>query len=100
MELYVGNLPYSATEADLRQLFEQCGPVLSAKVVADRETGRSKGFGFVQMDDEAAKAAVQKLNGQDLGGRALRVNEARGRDERPARNGGGGQGGERRQQRW
>jgi cold-inducible RNA-binding protein len=94
MQLYVGNLPYSATEPEIRQLFEQCGAVQSVKLVMDRETGRPKGFGFIEMDDTSAQAAIQKLNGTDFGGRPLRVNEARERGERgPGGGGGGGYGG-------
>ncbi|MBI1344975.1 RNA-binding protein [bacterium] len=89
-KLYVGNLTYSTTNDALEQLFSQHGEVRSAQVVMDRETGRSKGFGFVEMADEAgAQAAIAGLNGQDVGGRQLTVNEARPREER----GGGGYGG-------
>ena len=73
--IYVGNLPYNSTDEDLREVFEQYGPVKSARVITDRETGRSRGFGFVEMDDEAGDAAIEALNGSDMGGRALRVNE-------------------------
>src|SRR4051812_46679047 len=91
-KLYVGNLSYETTSSDLQTLFEQHGSVSSAEVIQDRETGRSKGFGFVQMgtDEEAAKA-ISALSGQDHGGRALTVNEAKPREERPR--GGGGYGG-------
>ena len=83
-KLYAGNLPYSTTEAELEELFSQVGQVVEVTVIFDRDTGRSKGFGFVQMADEAAaRAAVEKLNGTDLGGRTIRVAEARPR--RPAR---------------
>ena len=89
-KLYVGNLPYTATDSDLQRMFEEHGSVQSAQVVVDRDTGRSKGFGFVEMENsEAAQAAISALNGQDLGGRSLTVNEARPREER----GGGGRGG-------
>jgi RNA recognition motif-containing protein len=84
--IYVGNLPYNSTDEDLREVFEQYGPVKSARVITDRETGRSRGFGFVEMDDEAGDAAIEALNGSDMGGRALRVNEARPREPRPPRN--------------
>jgi hypothetical protein len=91
--LYVGNLPYTATDSDLQRMFEAHGAVQSAQVVVDRDTGRSKGFGFVEMDSgEAAQAAISALNGQDLGGRSLTVNEARPREERSG-GGGGGRGG-------
>ena len=90
-KLYVGNLPYSATDSDLQRMFEAHGAVQSAQVVVDRDTGRSKGFGFVEMETgEAAQAAISALNGQDFDGRSLTVNEARPREER---GGGGGRGG-------
>src|SRR3954463_8673910 len=92
-KLYVGNLPYTTTSTDLEQLFGQHGAVQSAEVISDRETGRSKGFGFVQMgSDDEAQAAIAALNGQDFGGRHLTVNEAKPREDRP-RGGGGGYGG-------
>jgi RNA recognition motif-containing protein len=90
MRLYVGNLPYSTGDDELRQLFEQYGEVNSASVLMDRETGRSRGFGFVEMPDEGAQEAMAKLNGFDMGGRPLVVNEAR---ERQSGGGGGGRGG-------
>jgi cold-inducible RNA-binding protein len=91
-KLYVGNLSYNTTGSDLEQLFSQHGTVQSAEVIADRETGRSKGFGFVQMgSDQEAQAAITALNGQQHDGRALTVNEAKPREERPR--GGGGRGG-------
>ena len=91
--LYVGNLAYGVTSSDLEQLFAQHGQVQSAEVVSDRETGRSKGFGFVQMgSDEEAQAAIAALHGQQHEGRALTVNEAKPREDRP-RSGGGGGGG-------
>ena len=83
--IYVGNLPYSATETELREMFEKHGKVPSVDVLMDRETGRSRGFGFVEMDDADAAKAIEKLNGTDLGGRPLRVNEARERGERQER---------------
>lgn len=93
MNIYVGNLPYSATDADLRQLFEKHGEVSSAKVIIDRETNQSKGFGFVEMSDNAkAQAAITALNGQQLKGRAMRINEAQPKEARPPRGGGGGGG--------
>ena len=80
MNIYVGNLPFSTTSADLEEAFGQYGQVDSAAVIMDRETGRSRGFGFVEMgDDEEARRAIQELDGSDLGGRDLRVNEARPR---------------------
>ncbi|MDX1945484.1 MAG: RNA-binding protein [Pirellulaceae bacterium] len=89
--LYVGNLSYSVTSESLEQLFAQFGEVRSAQVVQDRDTGRSKGFGFVEMADEAgAKAAIQGLNEQQHEGRPLTVNEARPREERGGGGGGGG----------
>lgn len=85
--LYVGNLPYSATEDELRSLFEQHGATSSVAVIMDRETGRSRGFGFVEFETEdSARAAQQALDGRDMGGRPLRVNEAQERQ----RGGGGG----------
>src|SRR5918998_823596 len=92
-KLYVGNLSYNTTSSDLEQLCGQHGTVQSAEVIQDRDTGRSKGFGFVQMgSDEEAQAAIAALNGQEHGGRALTVNEAKPREDRP-RGGGGGYGG-------
>jgi RNA recognition motif-containing protein len=79
-KLYVGNLPYTATDEELRELFAQHGSVESAVVITDRETGRSRGFGFVEMDDGGADAALSALDGRDMGGRPLRVNVARDRD--------------------
>ena len=90
-KLYVGNLPFSATEADIRELFEAHGSIESINVITDRETGRPRGFAFVEMSDgESATKAMEALDGRDLGGRNLKVNEAK---ERPARGGGGGGGG-------
>ena len=83
MNIFVGNLVYSATEDDLRQRFEQYGVVDKVNVITDRDTGRAKGFGFVEMPDTAAaKAAIQGLNGKELEGRALTVNEAKPREPR------------------
>ena len=87
-KIYVGNLPWSTTEADLRDLFATIGEVHSAAVITDRDTGRSRGFGFIEMDDADAEKAIAELNGRELGDRALRVNEAQERQRRPA--GGGG----------
>ena len=89
--LYVGNLSYQTTETDLTSLFEQVGPVESANIITDRDTGRSKGFGFVEMGNEDAEKAIAQFNGTELNGRALTVNEARPREERSG--GGGGRGG-------
>jgi RNA recognition motif-containing protein len=86
--LYIGNLPYNMTDAELEGVFAQAGDVVDATVVIDRETGRSRGFGFVEMaDDNGAAAAVQQLNGAQVGGRTLRVAEANPRPSRPARGG-------------
>ena len=118
MDIYVGNLAYSTNDDILRDAFAAYGEVASARVVSDRMTGRSKGFGFVEMPDRAqAQAAIDGLNGKDLDGRALRVNESqpKPREERRGggggggfggggrggpRGGGGGRGGERRESRW
>lgn len=90
-KLYVGNLPYSVRDNDLEQAFGQYGGVTSAKVMMERDTGRSKGFGFVEMGNDAeAQAAIAGMNGQSLGGRSLVVNEARPMEARPPRTGGGG----------
>jgi hypothetical protein len=95
-KLYVGNLPYSVRDGDLEQAFGQFGAVTSAKVMMERDTGRSKGFGFVEMGtDEEAAAAVNGMNGQPLGGRSIVVNEARPMEDRPPRSGGFGGGGRR-----
>jgi RNA recognition motif-containing protein len=92
-KLYVGNLSYDTSDSDLQRLFEEYGKVDSAQVVRDRESGRSRGFGFVEMpDDQEAQAAIDGLNGQESGGRALTVNEARPREDRGGRSGGGGRG--------
>lgn len=79
MNLFVGNLPFSTNDDDLRQAFEAYGTVDSARVILDRDTGRSRGFGFVEMPDEAANAAIEALDGSELGGRQIKVNEARPR---------------------
>jgi cold-inducible RNA-binding protein len=93
-KLYVGNLSYGVSEDDLRQLFEVHGTVVSAQVIFDRDTGRSKGFGFVEMgSEEEAQAAISALNNQDHNGRNLTVNEARPREDRGQRGFGGGRGG-------
>jgi cold-inducible RNA-binding protein len=93
-KLYVGNLPYSFSDSDMAQAFGQFGTVSSAKVMMERDTGRSKGFGFVEMGSDAeAQAAIRGMNGQNMGGRDLVVNEARPMEARPPRSGGGGFGG-------
>ena len=81
--IYVGNLPWSTTDADLRNMFSQYGEVSSAHVIEDRETGRSRGFGFVEMDDEGGRKAIQAVNGTDFQGRNLKVNESQPRESRP-----------------
>ena len=92
MNIYVGNLPYNLTEDDLRALFAEFGDVSSAKLIIDRDTGQSKGFGFVEMSDEGAgQKAIDDVNGREVSGRSLKVNQARPREERP-RGGGGGRG--------
>ena len=90
-KIYVGNLSWGSTEDDVRNFFSKFGTVESVAVITDRETGRSRGFGFVEMDDAGAEKAISEANGQDLDGRALRVNEAQERQ----RGGGGGGGGRR-----
>jgi len=95
MDIYVGNLPYTATEEDVTGLFAAYGPVDRVKIITDRETGRSKGFAFVTIGDQAQlNAAIEALNGYDYQGRALRVNASEPKEPRPG--GGGGYGGERR----
>jgi len=94
--LYVGNLPHSTTEAELRNVFEVHGAVEKVTLVTDRDTGRSRGFGFVEMTDAAAAdKAIAALNGTDLGGRPLTINEAKPKTDRPRPGGGGGGGGKR-----
>ena len=112
MKLYVGNLSFNTSSEDLRDLFSQAGTVESASVVEDRDTGRSRGFGFVEMSSkEEGNAAIQQFNGKEIGGRSLNVNEAKPREDRGGsrgggRNGGGGGGrggfggGGNRGQRW
>ena len=82
MKLYVGNLPWSTTDSDLQDMFGEFGSVDSASVITDRETGRSRGFAFVEMDNDSGKRAMEELNGREVGGRALKVNEA---NEKPKR---------------
>src|SRR5207253_9123946 len=93
-KLYVGNLDYGVTDSDLEKMFAAHGTVESAQVIMDRDTGRSKGFGFVEMkSDQEAQAAIAALNGQQSGGRSLTVNEAKPREDRGGRGGSGGRGG-------
>jgi RNA recognition motif-containing protein len=93
-KLYVGNLPYTVRDEDLQQAFGEFGAITSAKVMMERDTGRSKGFGFVEMGSDAeAQAAIAGMNGQSLGGRSITVNEARPMEARPPRSGGFGGGG-------
>ena len=101
-KLYVGNLPYQTTEGDLEQLFGEMGAVDSVRIITDRETGRNRGFGFIEMNsDEDADKAIEKFNQYELEGRALTVNEARPREDRGGGGGGGGGGGYRRDEpRW
>jgi cold-inducible RNA-binding protein len=95
-KLYAGNLSYNVTSADLEQMFSEFGAVRSAEVIQDRDTGRSKGFGFVEMDDDnAANMAIQGLNLKEHDGRAMSVNEAKPREQRSGGGGGGGRGGYR-----
>ena len=84
--IYVGNLPFSSSEMEVRELFEQHGTVHSVKLITDRYTGKPRGFGFIEMEDEDAEAAIQALDGTEFGGRSLRVNEARERKPRRPRN--------------
>jgi RNA recognition motif-containing protein len=91
MNIFVGSLAYAATESELKELFEACGEVTSVKIITDRDTGRSKGFGFVEMADNAeGQNAVETLNGKELAGRDIVVNEARPREDKPRRNSFGG----------
>ena len=89
-KIYVGNLPFSATEDDVKELFGQHGAVHSVALINDRETGRPRGFGFIEVDDDALSAMIQNLDGKEMDGRALRVNEAQ---DKPRGGGGGGRGG-------
>ena len=95
-KLFVGGLPFSTTDEELAEVFSQFGTVASAKVITDRETGRSKGFGFVEFEsDDEGKAAEAGMNGKEIGGRSVTVNEARPREERPRRDFSGDRGGSR-----
>jgi len=96
-KIYVGNLPFETTEGQLREMFEQYGSVHSVEVITDRDTGRSRGFAFVEMENDDAAAAISALNGTEVGGRALKVNEAKPQQDRGR---GGGGGGGRRQRRY
>jgi cold-inducible RNA-binding protein len=105
MRIFVGNLPYGATEDQLADLFSQVGEVVSASIVTDRDTGRSRGFAFVEMEQDAAEKAIEQFNGYEIDGRKINVNEARPRPERSGgfggdRGGGGRGGGQRREPRW
>lgn len=102
MKLYVGNLPWSTGEAELEEMFAAIGAVTSANVITDRDTGRSRGFGFVEMSNDDAKRAIEELNGNEIDGRAIRVNEAeeKRRDSRGGGGGGGDRGGDRGNRRW
>ena len=94
MNIFIAGLSYQINDADLKELFEEYGTISSAKIITDRDTGRSKGYGFVEMEDEAeGQRAIEELNGAEYDGRTLSVSEARPRTERPARTGGGGGGG-------
>lgn len=93
-KIYVGNLPWSIDETGLRDLFSAIGEVHSAAIISDRDTGRSRGFGFIEMDDSDADKAISELNGREIDGRQLRINEARAREERS------GGGGRSRSSRW
>jgi RNA recognition motif-containing protein len=91
-KIYVGNLPWDTTEASLQEHFSRFGEVHSTAVITDRETGRSRGFGFIEMDEAGADKAIAEMDGQDFGGRALRVNEAQQKERRGGGGGGGGGG--------
>ncbi len=100
LNIYVGNLPFSATESELETLFGEYGQVERVNLITDRETGRPRGFGFIEMvDDQEGRSAIEAVNGVDLGGRTLTVNEARPREPRGGGGGGGGGGGRGRYQR-
>ncbi len=90
MKIYVGNLPWSTTDSDLEELFNGVGAVISARVITDRESGRSRGFGFVEMSQEDGQKAIAEINGQQIESRALKVNEANEQQPRQSSGGGGG----------
>jgi RNA recognition motif-containing protein len=91
MNIFVGSLPFKVVESELKEVFEEFGEVTTVKIITDRETGRSKGFGFIEMpDDEAAKKAISEINGAELYGRTIVVNQAEDKKERPSGGGGGG----------
>ena len=100
MRLFVGNLSYRTTEEELANLFSEVGEVVSVAIVTDRETGRSRGFAFVEMEQDAATQAIERFNGHELNGRNLNVNEARPRPDRGGGYGGDRGGGQRREPRW
>lgn len=83
--IYVGNLPFGTTEAEVRGLFKDYGPLEAVRMIADRDTGRLKGFGFVELESADANKAIMELDGKDFGGRSLKINEARERQDRPER---------------
>ncbi len=89
-KIFVGNLPFTASETEIRSLFEQHGKVESLALINDRETGRPRGFGFIEMSNAEASRAIEQLNGHQMGGRALKVNEAQARGDAPRRSNGGG----------
>ena len=93
MKLYVGNLSYNTSQAELQDLFSQYGEVSDVALIMDRDTGRPKGFGFVEMDDDGARKAMGELDGKEVDGRNIKVNEARPREDRGGGGGGGGRGG-------
>lgn len=102
MNVYIGNLPFSASESDLNEIFAKYGEVSSSKIILDRETGRSRGFGFVEMSDSAARKAIEELNGAELDGKQLTVNEAQPKKTGFGGNSGGGgnRGGNDRRRSW
>ncbi|MBC8330106.1 MAG: RNA-binding protein [Planctomycetes bacterium] len=100
MNIYVGNLPFTVDDDELRDLFAQFGDIQSAKIIMDRETGRPRGFGFVEMGDADGQKAIEALNGFSMQGRELRINEAQPREDRGPRGGGGGGGGGGGRNRW
>jgi len=99
-KIYVGNLSYGTTEAQVREMFEEHGTVDSVAWITDRDTGRFRGFCFVEMEESAANAAIKSINGQLIDGRELNVNEARPKTDNKSRSGGGGGGGNRYNDRW